>query len=111
MERRGQKSRLCSRWIGWGWRGVSSLNPSESEELAPSCIHLTFALTNCWGKNEQLTFTVLEIKLCEICLWSNIPIWFKIIFAVSDRGCLRKAFDHYLITRIGNFLRNTLLVS
>lgn len=90
---------------------MSCLNPSDSEELAPSCIHLTFALTNLKKKKRPAYFYSARDKLCEICLWSNIPIWFKIIFTVSDKGCLRKAFDHYLTTRIGNFLRNTLLVS
>lgn len=59
MEMGRQKSRLCLDWVGWA---VFCLNPLDSEELAPSCNHLTFALTSCWGKNDQLTSTIPKIS-------------------------------------------------
>lgn len=59
---------------------MSLLNPSVSEELAPSCIHLTFALTNLKKKKkkDQLTFTVQEISCVKSACGQIFPFGSKL---------------------------------
>lgn len=58
---------------------MSLLNPSVSEELAPSCIHLTFALTNLKKKKkDQVTFTVQEISSVKSACGQIFPFGSKL---------------------------------